>query len=282
MKTQRALQTVIQETLRHLQANVPGILGSDDAECVHQARVALRRLRSTQKAFADIVDESWHDLMTEVQWLATLLGQVRDLDVFLAETLPGIEAELQSEMDFDLLKSAMQERREQCRREARAALGSARYGTLLLHLLAWLNQPPVPQAKQPVKLLDHANRSMGRNWRSVDRLARKWTSLNPEQRHDLRKQAKKLRYTAEFFSSLYKCKRVTRYLGRLQELQEILGEMNDSVAAQALLAQFILENPELEHSAGLITGWLARGARQSEMKLKGVLKRLENTPAFWH
>lgn len=282
MTPQQALRTVVQETLRHLQANTPGILDGDDMECVHQARVALRRLRSTQKAFAAIVpDDAWSGITPEVQWLATVLGQLRDLDVFLAETLPGIEAALAPDGgDFTALRSAMLARREHGREAARAALTSARYGALLLRLLAWLNQSATAP-KKPVKLRRFAHRALDRRWQPVDRLARKWDELDQEQRHDLRKRAKKMRYASEFFSPLYQRKQVMRYLKRLQALQLILGEMNDSVAAQALLADFSREDASLERAAGLVAGWLAHGARLSEARLARALKRLENTEAFW-
>lgn len=278
----QTLRMIVQETLRHLQANVPGILDSNDMECVHQARVALRRLRSAQKAFASIApDDEWHLIMTEVQWLATLLGHVRDLDVFLAETLPGIETALAQDADFTPLKTAMLERRDHCRREAHIALASARFGTLQLRLLAWLNQPEPASKKAAARLRDFAHRSMKQRWRPVDRLARNWQSLNQEQRHDLRKRAKKLRYAAEFFSPLYPPKSVAGYLKRLEALQQILGEMNDSVAAQALLTQFLHEDAALERIGGLVAGWLAHGAKQSEGQLARALKRLENAPVFW-
>lgn len=281
MSPYQALHAVVQEALRHLLANTPGILDGNDMECVHQARVALRRLRSIQKAFAAIVpDGNWLNIMEEVQWLATQLGLVRDLDVFLTETLPSIEATLVSDVDFAPLRNAMLTRREHYRHEARAALTSARYGTFLLHLLDWLNQP-APAVKKPPKLRSFAHRSLDRRWRPVNRLARKWVELDQEQRHDLRKRAKKLRYASEFFSPLFPHKQVMRYLKRLQELQEILGEMNDSVAAQLLLAQFVREDATLEHAAGLVAGWLAHGAHLSEARLARALKRLENTEAFW-
>ncbi|MDN0073471.1 CHAD domain-containing protein [Crenobacter sp. SG2303] len=282
LSPEQALRMVVQETLRHLQANVPGILAHNDMECVHQARVALRRLRSAQKAFDSVqLDEEWDVITTKVHWLATLLGEVRDLDVFLVETLPAIEPALAGHTDFAPLKAAMIERRERCRREAHTALTSPRYGALLLHLLAWLNRPAVTAPAKPTKLDDFAHRSLNRRWRPVVRLARQWEQLNQEQRHDLRKRAKKLRYSAEFFSPLYPRKPVRRYVERLQALQQILGEMNDGVAAQALLAEFARETPALEHAVGLIAGWLAHVAQQSETKLASALKKLERTPAFW-
>jgi inorganic triphosphatase YgiF len=282
MTPHEAMQAVVLETLRHLQANVPGVLDSEEMEFVHQARVALRRLRSAQKAFAAIVpDEDWQAITAKTQWLATLLGNVRDLDVFLAETLPSIEAALAPDANFDPLKQAMLERRDRCRREARAALTSARYGSLLLSLLAWLNRAPPPPAPEHDKLSDFAHRSLNKRWRPVDRLARDWQSLDREQRHDLRKRAKKLRYAAEFFSPLYKRNRVEGYLERLQGLQQILGAMNDGVAAQVLMTQFIRQDTALEHAAGLVVGWLAYAAKQSEAELGRALRRLEKATAFW-
>jgi len=273
---------VVQETMRRLQANVPGIAGDDDTECIHQARVALRRLRSTQKAFAALpLGDAWELIITESQWLATVLGRARDLDVFLSETLSGIEASLPQGTDLAPLKAAMHTRRDQCRQEVRTALSSARYGALLLRLLAWLNQPPATTEEKPAKLREFAGHALDKRRQTVERLARNWETLNPEQRHALRKRAKKLRYAAEFFSPLYKHKPVARYLEHLQGLQQILGEMNDSVAAQALLAQFAQEDATLAHGAGLITGWLAHAAKQSEARLARALKRQEKTPAFW-
>jgi inorganic triphosphatase YgiF len=282
MTPHAAMQAVMLETLRHLQANVPGVLESEEMEFVHQARVALRRLRSAQKAFGDIApDEAWQAITPEIQWLATLLGNMRDLDVFLAETLPPIEAALAPDADFTSLKTVMLERRDQCRREIHSALTSARYGALLLRLLAWLNQEaPVPASKSD-KLRRFAHQSLDKRWRQVERLAQDWQSLDREQRHDVRKRAKKLRYAAEFFSSLYKPKPVKRYLDRLQGLQQILGAMNDGVAAQVLMAQFIQQDASLGHVAGLVVGWLACEAKRSEADLEQAIADLVKTKDFW-
>ncbi|MCW3479779.1 CHAD domain-containing protein [Neisseriaceae bacterium JH1-16] len=273
---------VVQETLRHLQANVPGILDHNDMECIHQARVALRRLRSAQKAFASLApDEAWHVITAKVQWLATLLGEVRDLDVFLEETLPGIEAAFAEDVDFAPLKAAMSKRREHFRREVHAAFASPRYATLLIHLLAWLNRPRVLSTTKSTKLNDFVHYSLAQRWRAVDHLGRDWQRLNPEQRHDLRKRAKKLRYTAEFFAPLYKRKPVQRYLAHLQALQQVLGDMNDGIAAQALLTHFVQEDQTLAAVAGRVAGWLAHASQQAELQLARALKRLERTPTFW-
>src|SRR5436305_2612399 len=63
----------------------PGVVLGDDPEDVHQARVALRRLRSDLRTFAPLLDTEWTDhLRAEARWFAHLLGDVRDADVLHA------------------------------------------------------------------------------------------------------------------------------------------------------------------------------------------------------
>src|SRR5829696_4297983 len=61
-----------------------GVRIGEDAEAVHQARVATRRIRSTLRTFSKLLDEEWTDrLRDDLKWLANLLGEVRDTDVLL-------------------------------------------------------------------------------------------------------------------------------------------------------------------------------------------------------
>lgn len=282
MTPQEAAQTVVSETVRHLQANVPGVLESDDMEFVHQARVALRRLRSTNKAFTGIItDEEWQSVDEEIEWLAKLLGDARDLDVFLMETLPPIEQALMLDADFGPLKQAMLKRRVLCRKKIRAALTSVRYGALLLRLLAWTNEETQQEKFHRFKLRNFARQSMNKRWRQVNRPAQKWRSLNREQRHDLRKKAKTLRYAVEFFSALYPPKKVERYVNKLQSLQQILGVLNDGVAAQWLMAEFIKKDASLEPLGKLVFGWLACEATRSETYLQHAITQWQKAKAFW-
>ncbi len=49
---------------------------------VHQARLSIRRLRSTLRTFGDLFDPEWSTpLLGELSWYAGVLGEVRDLDV---------------------------------------------------------------------------------------------------------------------------------------------------------------------------------------------------------
>jgi CHAD domain-containing protein len=62
--------------------------------------------------------------------------------------------------------------------------------------------------------------------------------LPDDARHALRKDAKKLRYAAEFFGSLYSRggkKKRRRFMKALERLQGHLGKLNDRAVEQALL-----------------------------------------------
>ena len=74
----------------------------DDAEAVHQTRVAARRYRSMLHVFADLFDsEDARRLDEELAWYAGLLGDLRDLHV-LRDAMDGAIAELADELAIDL------------------------------------------------------------------------------------------------------------------------------------------------------------------------------------
>lgn len=86
--------------------------------------------------------------------------------------------------------------------------------------------------------------------------------LDARRRHKFRIQAKKLRYAAEFFSSLYASKRAAkrreRFLTALERLQDGLGDLNDIAVHKerisALGVRKRRSNKNRVFAAGLLTG----------------------------
>ena len=72
-----------------------------------------------------------------------------------------------------------------------------------------------------------------------------------ETRHEVRIAAKKLRYAAEFFGSLYTggkaCRQHRRFLDAIETLQDLLGELNDMVTGPDVLAKLGID-ATLPHS----------------------------------
>ena len=79
-----------------------------------------------------------------------------------------------------------------------------------------------------------AGQALNKRWKKVGKRARGLETLDTEQRHEWRKELKKLRYAVEFFSPLYPAKRVDSFLKRLKKLQTVFGDLNDAATARAM------------------------------------------------
>jgi triphosphatase len=276
-----ALQAAMAETMRQLQANVQGLLASDDPEFVHQARVAFRRLRTLEKIFAPLLPAAgWQEITESIKTLAGALGQARDWQVLLAETLPSITVAWPDPACPETLKKHLRQQRDDALVSARQAFQAIPYGQLLLRLLIVL-QLPSPEECQQASLCDFAEAALKKREKAWQHLARDWDSLDSEGRHELRKKTKKLRYAGEYLGSLYKPRAVNDYAQSLQRLQSLLGDGNDAVAGQRLLAQMGAQLPAIGYCAGLAAGWLAARQAGLEDELRHTIKHLQHEKGFW-
>ena len=81
MSAARSFQVIGFSCLQHLLANEPVLRETRDPEAVHQMRVAVRRLRAAISIFkAMAADERGDAVRRDLRWLATQLGEARDLD----------------------------------------------------------------------------------------------------------------------------------------------------------------------------------------------------------
>src|SRR5262245_42493124 len=79
-----ALGIALEAEYHALLAHDPGTRRGDDAEDLHQLRVATRRLRAFLRAARSLLDHDWAEaLRSELGWLGGHLGPARDLDVML-------------------------------------------------------------------------------------------------------------------------------------------------------------------------------------------------------
>lgn len=248
----QAFRAAALSCLSHLQANEGGVCqaGADDAppdpEFVHQARVALRRLRTGLRLFrAHLPRRFARHWAGEWKHLANELGDARNWDVFATEWLPGLLAELppdaaSAEQVDALLGWVSSERHAACERAA-AALGDSAHA---LRLLAFTRavlalEPADPPAGTPwpgAGLARWAHGTLRKGHADLRREARQARRLGPEGRHDLRVALKKLRYSQEFLASLLPRKRLARSAAALSDAQALLGGLNDLSTAQGLLS----------------------------------------------
>lgn len=223
--------------LRHFRLNESLIVRRRDAAALHQARVAMRRLRSAFSLFRPaIADKGYSALREELRWFTAQLGDARNLDVMLKRLGQG-GADASAE-----LKAALESAREDAYDLAIVALNSERLRLLLFDIVAWIEAGKWRErskARRP--LAGFATRALGKRWRKVSERAATLAAADAETRHQLRIEVKKLRYAAEFLAALTTGAkpqaRHKSFLRSLEAMQEALGELNDRETMRTTLAR---------------------------------------------
>ena len=246
-----AFAVIVQSCLRHFRLNEPLVASDMNAAALHQARVAMRRLRSALTLFRPVLaDPDFARLRSELRRFTDQLGDARNLDVILA-TRPG-----QSGRPDPALRRQLRAQRKHAYRRVQRALAERRLPSLILDLVAWSEvgdwrgQEPARQA-----IGSFAQARLDRAWKRVGKQGRALGSLTAEDRHRLRIEMKKLRYAAEFFESLAHRKRRRQqklFTAHLRDLQELLGDLNDIETRLRLAPQLFEKGAPEAETAGLI------------------------------
>lgn len=206
-----------------------------EPDTVHQARVAIRRLRSDLRTFSRLLEPSWvRSWRGELAVPARLLGAVRDVDVMALRLL-----QLGEQVDEPLtwLHEALGEQR----RAALDAVAEEARGTSHRRRLDRLERemadpPLVPEAAAP------AGKVLGlvaaRAWKPLRRAARRAIDdgvdeVPVEQLHAVRIHAKRFRYAAEAAGGIDPAAR--RHAKRLAALQDELGLLHDAAITERWL-----------------------------------------------
>ncbi|KVF79590.1 metal-chelation protein CHAD [Burkholderia sp. FL-7-2-10-S1-D7] len=253
--------------------NEGGVLHRDDPEFVHQMRVALRRLRTLMRFFPRFADDQWQDTFgVDLRWLAALLGTVRDWDVFSTESLPALIAADGGSADWDGTLDAARVQAMAARVELRQALHSARYARLTLGWLEWLSGlalPPTDADDDAPSLRRHATKRVRRLFGQLYATP-SLTSLDTAARHQVRIDAKRLRYALEFFASLASRRTRNETVKTLARVQSVLGEANDTIVALHHLEQLAAPAYQLGFVRGYGAALEQRAAREAETLLASL------------
>ncbi len=271
----QAYDAICRNAYGHLLANLPGTLEGRDDEYLHQARVALRRLRAALRLGRDLGGPPAAALQGFDQ-LGRLLGEARDWDVQAGLVLPQLFAVWPDEETAARLRDGA----AVLRREAHAALAghllAPETTRLLLACARWLALPADDAA--PTDGVGWARRHLDHCARRVRGRLGAAAAGSDAQIHALRLAVKRLRYALEFFQSvLGKDARV--YARRLGRLQDVLGHYNDLCVAGARLEQAAARAGVAE--TGFAAGWLAA----QKITLRGALRQsaaeLARAPLLW-
>ena len=245
----QAIQQHLKKTLKWETA----VKKDEDPEGLHQMRVGMRRLRTAISRFDLVLNLPQSASDQKISKIASCLGNLRDIDV-LKETLETLYQPYLPPKEQKILATALNllaKQRQKALSRTRKTLQGKAYNSLKQGLLLWLDQPIYkPLASLSIEqvlpdlllpevssFLLHPGWLVGTDIIDADvKVCTNWPAENIEQElttkgasiHNLRKQAKRLRYQMELFSDLYG-ESYAAYLAEVKSIQDILGKMQDSV-----------------------------------------------------
>ncbi len=244
MSARQAALAIFRQLLDVMQRNTPGIIDDLDSEFLHDFRVALRRTRSGLALIKRVLPpEITGTFKKEFADLGRVTGPARDLDVYLL-----YEKDYKSRLPASLRGGVetffadIRARREMAHKELVRSLCSPEYREMISRWHDYLysddggevsENSELPVKELAGKIILCSYRRILKDGRAIDQ------SSSDENMHRLRIQCKKLRYSLEFFASLFPPADIRIVVGQLKKLQNNLGAFNDLSVQQEMLHQYL-------------------------------------------
>ncbi len=281
----QAFVEISRNCLAHLEANDPVARAGIDPEGIHQARVAIRRLRAAFKVFKAVLpqDRRAH-FVKELRWLQKQLGEARDLDVFLADLLTPLQTRLPNDAVLRQLRARIEYARHEAYGRARDALVCRRYGRLRLELERWFIEPLAPDSDPALSrtVKSFAKRSIRKAHEKMLSFGEHLETMSDTELHGVRIRGKQARYCVEFFASLFPERAMRRHAKALAALQDCLGALNDAVVAREILKRLDSKADPLDPRAvPYVTGWFAARIHDERGRLGQIWPKLTEVEAYW-
>jgi triphosphatase len=269
-----AAAAAVTEAHAHFDANAQLLeRGSHDPEAVHQARVALRKLRVFTRLFEEQIGRDRAGALQDaLRYLFRQLGKVRDLQVLLDDARPGGRAK-GARTTLRRTLRARQDALERIFRSLRYRKLRAALAELDAALAAAEAQSRRPSAKP------FFARALERLWRRARRLGKQLADDDLASQHRLRKRLKRLRYVAELAPELFPKHpgRARAFIRKLSRLQDTLGELVDLHAGGLVLGRL--------HAPSTVRARFTAEAEGQRVRLLAELHErladLAASPRFW-
>lgn len=269
MTTNSAVQLILNNTFKHFLPNATALAsGSYNSEHVHQARVAIRRMRSALKSYAHLVHNISPHWAAQLRIIFQSLGHARDTDAIRETLLPQLQQAGCTHLDIP--------NAENYHNQIMWIFQSVETNQLILELMDYMTSEPSLKNKKEKPFIKYAEKILKKTHQQIADDIGHFSQLEDEEKHMLRKRFKHLRYNIEFVRSLYRKKAVKHYLTAIKPIQELLGQYNDLLVAE----QFFHELPENEEIICAIH-WLKQQEKQQLKHVDKQLKAFRKIKPFW-
>jgi CHAD domain-containing protein len=222
------IDRTVHENLRKLLSMLPAVRDGN-ADAIHDARVATRRLRAAAPlACAFEPEDRWVEPLEAIRTLGRSFGRARDLDVAL-ERLTDLEGRLPlSARTLAFLRQTLTERQGRARRRLIKTIES-----LPLESIGHLRAPrPILSLRRDRRgrVLEQHLAQQATNLR--DAIERASGVYFPNRAHQVRVDVKKLRYLLELLPNRAQ---PAGSIKRLRRAQEVLGAVHDRQSLMDLI-----------------------------------------------
>ncbi|HZW53345.1 MAG TPA: CHAD domain-containing protein [Candidatus Elarobacter sp.] len=231
-----------------------------DSDSVHDARVAVRRLRSDLRTFLPVLGaERARELRERLRRLQDGFSAARDADVLLARLYRDAEdlAELETSAAEETL-APLRDERDAAYARMREMLDDPSYAALLRDLADMTEQSSLGGAAEELAC-DFVPRIVRDAWSALRKRVRKRSRPPTDQElHRIRIAAKRVRYAVEALTPV--AGRRARSLARaLENLQTVLGDQHDAVVARERM-RALAGDPQRAFVAGALAALEHRAA----------------------
>lgn len=272
--------------------NLLVVASTGEPEGPHQLRVGLRRLRTAFSVFGpSLGPEALEPLSQEARRLGQVVGQLRDVDVLIDEVVAEVAGRGLDTEARDALARALETQRSSVRNAVRAALAAPEAVAFVFNLgrmiesRGWLAPSDYSQtARLATPIAEVAPGLLDKRYRKVVKRARKLRKLDTEGLHELRKELKKLRYTADVLDPIFPGKKVAAFIKSLKQLQDNFGSLNDAAMVHDHLTGSKAPgrgDAAAQRGAGWVLGALSARVEDDRPQLYDSWERLEKVKPFW-
>lgn len=260
-------EIVRKECVRHALVNASQLASEEgySPEHIHQLRIALRRLRTALKLFSRVHNfevQTWSD---QAKFLAAQLGKNRDIDAMSESIWPELH-----KINAPLVEFSAQE-------GIQSPALIVREGKIQSWFLELIGRD-----------LQSREQNTQSHWSAIMPIIIKWqkkcakraknfASLTVEERHELRKKMKRLRYSLEFIEGECKSTKFRQFSKVLARAQSELGTYNDLQVALENYRAIVTHDP----AAWFAVGWLSAQSSDCEVRCIKVLSEFTETDVPW-
>ena len=241
---------IIYEHLSAMQAEVQGVLTSEDIEYVHRMRVATRRLRSSLAIFSDsFPKKDYRQFLKDIRAVTKALGAARDLDVQLEllEQLHPQFADPKLAPGVNRLQLRLKQHRQDAQNQVIKAMKTLEDDETLRRIARWA----APWLEKAENIYLYSPALFERAFSSIKTRLQETLEFdqpvrvetNVAELHAMRISAKHLRYTMEVFESLYG-EEIKSLINLSKKLQDLLGSIHDADVWMDMIPSFIKEEKQ--------------------------------------